>query len=239
MLWFAPAPSPTPILSPTPVLSPSPSLAPATEQATNNANLALVVAVLAAVASIVVAVINHLTARSRERDRWELEERREKDRWERERAERQEQWEREDAARWHRERLDAYSALLTSFTNFIRLTEELLPHRLDPNERYEPSVEDMKSILEEFKTLDIIHRNIALWAPPALMSKVLILAGECAASVNSLVDMDANPISNSEAGRRISQDIEDLQRQLDYIQTDVRSELGITNPMRLRDHSAS
>ncbi|WNM37046.1 hypothetical protein RMN56_17800 [Micromonospora halotolerans] len=74
--------------------------------------MVLVTAALAVVGTLAAAIITQILSGRRESRQWERQREQELARWERERAERQEQWEREDHARWHQERLAAYTDLL-------------------------------------------------------------------------------------------------------------------------------
>lgn len=89
--------------------------------------MVLVTAALAVVGTLAAAVITQVLSGRRESHQWERQREQELARWERERAERQEQWEREDHARWHQERLAAYTALRQRVDDWMNAVGRVVP----------------------------------------------------------------------------------------------------------------
>ncbi|GIF44406.1 hypothetical protein [Actinoplanes xinjiangensis] len=214
------------LLAPEP--STAPSLAPATVQAVNNANLALLIAVLGVIGSLIVAIVNHFATRNRERERWALEEKREAIRWERERQERREQWEREDAARWNHERRDSYSNLLGLLANYIHILEGGLPAELEDGARYDADPEISKEVLAELDKLKSAARNVSIWAPMNMMSDVWEALAQCAAASIDFDKLESSPVSNNAAGTELKGHITVMEANFDALKTSIRRNLGVT-----------
>lgn len=88
----------------------------------------LVVAAMGVVGTLAAAVIAQVLSGRREARQWERQRAHEQARWDHERADRQEQWQREDHARWHAERLAAYTDLLHKIDDWNLAVAEVLPH---------------------------------------------------------------------------------------------------------------
>ncbi|MFC8619740.1 hypothetical protein ACFT9M_25485 [Micromonospora purpureochromogenes] len=89
--------------------------------------LVLVTAALAVVGTLAAAIITQVLSGRRETRQWERQKAQDEARWDRERIERREQWEREDHARWHQERLAAYSELLQGIEDWDMAISQALP----------------------------------------------------------------------------------------------------------------
>ncbi|WP_146247401.1 hypothetical protein [Micromonospora arborensis] len=80
--------------------------------------------------ALVAALVSHMLTSRREKQQWDRQVSLRDQTWERERQERQEQWNREDEARWHHDRLAAYSSLLGSVERWTTLARRVRPFPL-------------------------------------------------------------------------------------------------------------
>jgi hypothetical protein len=208
-------------------------------------NIALIVAFVGILGTLVGSAINHYFSVRRETKQWERQRQLEVDRWanervqeqvrwERERTERQEQWDREDVSRWQKERLAAYAALLGRLERWRDLAERDRPYpNSGPATLNESSAERLRVMAEE---IEESLESIELLAPDDIRKRAKNFLATASLFRLSLLEGATDDDEPGDTEEAISNKLAYIARRLSELRNEIRRDLSIKESLPTQAH---